>query len=181
VTKDGQTTATALVPFAAGISISGINAENKKASVYQYTAWDPSDIVGTLTNASSSSAATSTATDYITVSNSSGTTTWTCVKAGVYRFSVDMYCESLPGGIVFLVAVLGGTATILIGVTGQLTISSSAADSANFGNAGTRTFYAVMTAGQTVTVLPKMSANGGAATTQYTTQCTVSAEYTGTS
>lgn len=183
VTKDGQTTTTARVPFAAGISaatpiFTGAVTEAKRAAVYVYTAWDPSDVAGTLTNASSSSSATVTAASYVTQANASGTLTNTAVVAGLFRFTVSGQNEfNAAITAANFDANTGGTATIYLGtailkifsfVTGALQPMS-----------GTGVFYASMTVGQTVTILPKFSVTSGGVTTNFTQQCTVSAEYCG--
>ena len=156
---------------------------SRRASVYVYTAWDPTDVAGTLTNASGTSSATSTATSYITVANSSGTTTWTCVRPGVYRFTITMVNETATTStLLYTPCVIGGTATVLLGTATTITPinAGQGTDSGSNDLCGTSTFYAVMTAAQTVTILPKVAVVSGGATTSFTQQCTVSAEYTGT-
>lgn len=150
----------------------------RRASVYQYTAWDPSDVAGTATNAPATAAATSTAVDYITAANSSGTVTFTCVKAGQYRVTITVSNEMAAAAtVVAATAVIAGTGTVLLGA--QATINLTPALPTSFFSAST-TFYVTMTAAQTVTILPKIAITSAGATTNFTNQCTVSAEYTGT-
>lgn len=161
--------------------VTGPFVELKRASVYVYTAWDPSDNAGTVTNAPNSSQATSSAASYITVSNTTGTTTWTAVTAGLYRFSIQLQNENLTASTrIFNPVALGGTATILLGT--PTLISPVYTETAMTGQTqltGHATFYANMTAGQTVTILPKVALSSVSAVTSFTQQCTVAAEYCG--
>lgn len=162
-------------------TFTGAVDEARRASTYVYTAWDPSSS-GAVTNASNSSAATSTATNYITVANSSGTTTWTCVKSGVYRFTINMQNENgTTSTLMYAPTAIGGTATILLGSATLLTViyEESASLSGSSQISGTGVFYAVMTATQTVTVLPKIAVISASAMTFFTQQCAVTAEYVG--
>jgi hypothetical protein len=157
----------------------GAITDKKRASVYQYTAWDPSDVAGTLTNASNSAAATLAAADYVTAANSSGTLTFTCVKAGVYRFTItgiNEFNNAITAAN--FQADIGGTGTIYLGTT-TLKIFSYVNGTLQ-PMSGTGVFYAAMTASQTITILPKFSVSSGGVTTQFTQQCTVACEYTGT-
>jgi hypothetical protein len=174
----GNVTLTGANVTASVFSSTGAVGEPKRAAIYQYTAWDPSDLSGTLTNAPNSSTATSTAASYITVANASGTLTFTAVVAGLYRFCVTGINESNNGlTSLNMNANVGGTATIYLG-TLILKVFSFVA--ANYQPAfGSPMFYANMTAGQTVTILPKTGVVGVGAVTDFTSQCTVSAEYCG--
>jgi hypothetical protein len=176
------TTATGTgAPVRAGSpTFTGAVTENKRASVYQYTAWDPSDVAGSNTNAPATAAATSAATSYVTVANSSGTLTWTCVKDGVYRFTIsgqNEYNNAITGAN--LNCDLGGTGTRYLG-TNTAKIFSYVAGTLQ-PMCGTFVFYASMTAGQTVTTLPYFSVTSPGTTAQFTQQCTVACEYTGAS
>lgn len=153
----------------------------RRASVYQYTAWDPSDVAGTLTNASATSAATSTAPDYVTAANSSGTVTFTCVKAGQYRVHIKQQNEQAAATTVSKqLAVIGGTATFLMGTPTTQYQSIRSGYTSNDGDiSGESSFYVTMTAGQTVTILPKVAITSAGVTTNFTNQCTISCEYTG--
>jgi hypothetical protein len=167
----GQTT------FASPTFTGAVN-EQKRASIYQYTAWDPSDVAGSNTNAPATAAATSAATSYVTVANSSGTLTWTCVKDGVYRFTIsgqNEYNNAITGAN--LNCDLGGTGTRYLG-TNTAKIFSYVAGTLQ-PMCGTFVFYASMTAGQTVTTLPYFSVTSSGTTAQFTQQCTVACEYTG--
>lgn len=151
------------------------------AAVYQWTAWDPSDVAGTPTNAPATAASTITATSYITMANSSGTVTFTFVKAGNYVVNLFGLNEmaAAPTGSTFLAAALGGTATRSVAATSVRLL---------FGNgtffygsmSGSASFSVVATANQTLTVLPSMTATSGGVTTNFTTECVASATYVGT-
>jgi hypothetical protein len=163
----------------AGVNSSGWIVEPKRAAVYVYTAWDPSDIVGSNTNASSSSSATATAANYITQSNSSGTLTSTAVIAGLFRFTITGSNEFNNAATqINLNADLGGTGTILLGVFAKVKVLSYVTGMLQPA-CGSFVFYASMTAGQTVTILPYVAVVGSGATTNFTQQATVSAEYCG--
>ena len=155
-----------------------LQSPTKKVSVYVYTAWDPTDVAGTLTNAAATAASTSAAAAYITVSNSSGTTTWTSVIPGTYRFTISGQNEfNAAITAANFEVVTGGTGTIHLG-TATLKIFSFVSGALQ-PMSGTGVFYASMTAGQTVTILPKFSVTSGGVTTNFTQQCTVAAEYAG--
>ena len=173
-------------PSNAATALANLLGAARTASVGVYTAWDPSDVAGAVTSYSGSTfTATSTATDYITLALSSGTSTFTCVKAGVYRVLIQMQIEAIANASYMrMFATLGGTGTRLLGATtdagiinGATTGTGGASETAHVG--GTIEFYASMTAGQTVTILPKIAVTSGSTTAEFTTQCTVSAEFTG--
>lgn len=156
----------------------------RRASTYVYTAWDPVDVAGTVTNASSTSSATSAATDFVTVANASGTLTFTCVKAGIFRFTITAQNEiAASATLLRLRAALGGTGTILLGVSAVIGVSNEVITAGMVGVPMMRSvsFYATMTAAQTVTVLPRLDVTSGGVTTNFTQECSVSAEYTGAS
>lgn len=161
--------------------MTGPVVELKRASVYQYTAWVPSDNVGTLTNAPATAAATSSAASYISVANSSGTTTWTAVVSGIYRFTLTMQnANATASTSLYTPSVIGGTGTILLGTATLINpIYSDMAGTGSYQMTGSTTFYANLTAGQTVTVLPRVRVNSVGAAASFTTQATVSAEYCG--
>ncbi len=166
--------------FGDGTNYTGVLAMLRTASVYQYTAWDPSDVAGTATNASSTAAATSTAVNYVTVANSSGTLTFTCVKAGAYRFDVTEINETAAAFTnLILQLIIGGTATVLVG-TGIASVLMQVASAVTMYHSASFSFRAIMTVGQTVTILPKLLVVSAGVTTNFTQQCTVACEYTGT-
>jgi len=178
----GNVTLTGANVTASVFSSTGAVGEPKRAAVYVYTAWDPSDNAGTLTNAPSTSTATSTAASYITFANSSGTLTFTAVIAGTFRFTLTM--QNKNGTIstsLFTPSVIGGTGTILLGTATLINpiYLDNPSGSGSYQMTGSTTFYANLTAGQTVTVLPRVRVNSSGAAAQFTTQATVSAEYCG--
>ena len=175
-----QSNGTTIIGYTStGVTVTVAVTEPKRAAVYVYTAWDPSDIAGSSTNASSSSSATVTAASYITQSNSSGTLTNTSVIAGLFRFTITGSNEFNNAATqINLNADLGGTGTILLGVFAKVKVLSYVTGTLQPA-CGSFVFYASMTAGQTITILPYVAVVGSGATTQFTQQCTVSAEYCG--
>lgn len=165
-----------------------LGAANREAIAYRYTGFDPSDLIGTTTNGASTAAASITATDYLTFANSSGTLTITCVKAGSYLVTVAMQNElatalATDGNTVVGLFVLGGTGTLLWPATTTLLAAEafSGGDYTISGIGGGCSFMVTLTAAQTVTILPKIAVVSSAgATTDFTTQCTVTASYQGT-
>lgn len=152
----------------------------RRAAVGVSTPWDPSDVAGTGTVYSGSTiAASSTAADFVTMALASGVWTFTCVKAGSFRFTVEMETEAgAAATYVQHLAVLGGTGTRLKSATTILLMHGAAVvSSVSVGSTGV--FYATMTAGQTVTIAPTIAVVSGGATTNFTTQATVAAEYNG--
>jgi hypothetical protein len=175
-------TATITLPSATGTLALAGSGEPKRAAVYVYTAWDPSDNAGTLTNAPSTSTATSTAASYITFANASGTVTFTSVIAGTFRFTLTMQNKNgTSSTALFTPSVIGGTGTILLGTSTLINpiYSDNTAGSGSYQMTGSTTFYATLTAGQTVTILPRVRVNSSGAASYFTTQATVSAEYCG--
>jgi hypothetical protein len=184
--QSNGTTIVALTSAGAAVtgtqSVSGAFTEPKRAAVYVYTAWDPTDNAGTLTNAPSTSTATSTAASYITFANASGTVTFTSVIAGTFRFTLTM--QNKNGTIstaLFTPSVIGGTGTILLGTSTLINpiYLDNPSGSGSFQMTGSTTFYATLTVGQTVTILPRVRVNSAGVAAQFTTQATVSAEYCG--
>jgi hypothetical protein len=135
-------------------TVNVLTVATKMSGAYMWTAWAPSDVAGTYTNASSTAASTYSDSTYFTLANASGTVTLTFVKAGSYILN-------LVGGIANAAAytqedvrmTLGGTATRY-----RLDLSSmviGAGDSASDSDwRSTETVGIVATAGQTVTILP---------------------------
>jgi len=151
---------------------------SKSASVYQYTAWDPSDVAGTATNAPATAAASITAPAYLTMANSSGTLTLTCVKAGNYIVTVSAQNEGLAGITDLWVRITKGGTGTLIPSTVEYPIHVFSANGAQ-GFSGSVQFTATLTAGQTVTILPALGVLGAGVVGNYTQQCTVTAAYVG--
>jgi hypothetical protein len=143
---------------------------------YQWTAWNPSDILGTTTTAPSTG--TTDDSNYVTMSNSSGTLTVTFDVAGTYLVCIN--------GIAFhanayiydtFYTNLGGTATRRIGRDDP----NNWADGSNDGNMSiTTSFYVSATASQTLTIQPRyrVSASGGTGS-QHTAYCNATIQYCG--
>lgn len=181
-----NTTATTVNAFGAatvvnlGLSSGSAISHSRRTAVAVYTAWDPTDVAGTLTNGAATYSATSTAAPYGAWANVTGTSTFTAALAGVYRFSVHMEHQNAASATltVFRPAV-GGTGTILLGSATELGMSSQATVSSSGPFGADAVFYAVLTAAQTVTILPKVAITSAGATADFTTQCTIAAEFTG--
>ena len=182
ITKDAQTTATGLIPFAQGITVAGVGiTEPPRAAAYQWVGWNPTDVAGTLTNASSSATLTQTATNYMTMANASGTVTFTFTKAGNYLVTARTYTAAVAAidAGSYNQIVIGGTATRLL----SLTTYTQAMDisPANYGANIEVTSLISATASQTVTLLPKVALVRAAGTaSNYPTYAEASAVYTGT-
>jgi hypothetical protein len=178
-TSLGNVTLTGANVTATTLSSSGAFTEAKRAAVYVYTAWDPSDVLGSQTVPPGTAAATVTAANYITQSNSLGTLTNTAVIAGLFRFTITGTNE-FNNAItqLNLNATLGGTGTILLGTPTTAKVFSYVTGTLQPAM-GSITFYATMTAGQTVTILPYVYVTGSGTAANFTQQCMVAAEYCG--
>lgn len=163
---------------AVGLTETTPGTQPSRAIAYQYTAWDPIDLIGGVSNAPATAAATLAATNYITMANASGTLTLTFTKAGNYLIEIHGHNEvgAAPTNLQ-LNAQVGGTATRYIDPT-QIGLIKTVSQQGN--NAGTAAFMVTATANQTLTILPNLTVIGAGATTNYTTNCTVSAAYMGT-
>lgn len=143
---------------------------------YQWSAWNPTNITGTATNAPSTGTADDT--NYVTMSNSSGTLTITFDVAGTYLICINS-STSHANAYTFdrLIPNLGGTATRRIGTN----IPANSGDPTNDSNfAITTSFYVSATAAQTLTILPtyELSAGGGTAS-QHNAYCNATIQYCG--
>ncbi len=157
-------------------SLSGINAAGfttTLAAGYQWTAWNPSDVIGTVTNAPGTGTADTSA--FATPANASGTVTITFNKAGKYIVSIT---GAIVHGNVYtfdrLTFNLGGTATRRTALTAP---SSSGVPSQS--SVFTQQFLVSATAGQTLTILPTLEVSGSGATAQHTGHTNVTALYAG--
>jgi hypothetical protein len=130
-----------------------------RISNYSYTAWNPSDVAGTLTTAPATGTNSNSA--YASQANSSGTVTVTFNIAGSYLVSIGQsarHANAYTNEGLFIY--IGGTATRLatFAPSGYVTYSGdSATDSSEDKSTST---LIVATAGQTLTVLPKYSLTG---------------------
>jgi len=143
---------------------------------YLWTSWNPSDLVGTATNAP----ATGTADDsnFVTMANSSGTLTITFDIAGKYLICVQTNTTHANAySSDRFITNFGGTATRR---TNQDAPANSG-DSVNDMNfAITVSFYVSATAGQTLTILPTYALSaGGGTTAQHTGFCSTTILYCG--
>lgn len=149
------------------------------ACAYRWTDWDPSDVAATYTSPTSTTASSVTADGYITMANSSGTVTLTCVTAGNYKVTISVQNESGASATAIILKVtLGGTATRHI--TNTTVDPIAVFTSGGVPISGNVSFMMTMTASQTLTVLPQISVTSSGATTSFTTSCNLTAEYCGT-
>ena len=152
-----------------------------RAIAYRYTAWDPTDVAGSATNGASTAASTLAAPAYISMANSSGTLTLTFIQPGNYLITVTGHNEGAEAIATELSmdVTVGGTATRYMGPTVVRLFYAAALTEANLD--GSFSFMVSATASQTLTILPSVSVtDAGGATTSYTTNCAVTATYTGT-
>ena len=142
---------------------------------YLWTAWNPTNLTGTITTAPSTG--TTDDSNYVTMSNSSGTLTVTFDVAGTYLICIN--CLTQHAAIYTydtIYANLGGTATRRIGRDDP----NNWGDGSNDGNlAITTSFYVSATATQTLTIQPQFRTAGSGTTSQHTAYCNATIQYCG--
>jgi hypothetical protein len=142
---------------------------------YLWDQWNPSDVTGTTTNAPSTG--TTDDSDYVTMSNSSGTLTITFDVAGSYLISLQestAHAQSYVYDTFYMN--LGGTATRR---NGRDTLENWG-DSVNDGNLSIGfSFLVKATASQTLTILPQYRVNGAGTTANHNARAGVSVQYCG--
>lgn len=163
-------------PSALDITTTGADTFNARTAAYRWTAWSPSDCAGTSTNAPNTSAATVTATNYMTMANTAGTVTFTFTKAGNYLIN---FLSSMSAAANYtdarLTVTAGGSATRITGVTD---FRNSGVPNNSFSNGGS--FLVTATASQTLTLLPKVELTQGACTVgNYSALANATATYVG--
>jgi hypothetical protein len=143
---------------------------------YLWTSWSPTNLTGTVTNAPSTGTADDS--NYVTMSNSSGTLTITFDVAGKYLICIQTNATHANAYTLdTFYTNLGGTATRRIGINDP----QNWGDSVNDGNISiTTSFYVSATATQTLTIQPqyRVSAGGGTAS-QHTAYCNATIQYCG--
>lgn len=141
---------------------------------YQWNNWNPSDLVGTSTNAPGTGTADDS--DYVTMANASGTLTVTFDAPGKYFICIT---QQTSHGQVYSfdrqIANLGGTATRRI----AFNPTNSGVDSVDANFSFSTGFYVSATAAQTLTILPTYELTGGGTTAQHTAACNVTIQYCG--
>lgn len=129
------------------------------AANYVWNGWSPSDVSGTLTNASPGGTTTANSTHFA-LSNSSGTLTITFATAGKYQISVTQGCaNAAPYAVAFSQFVLGGTVTRHAARNRYEVMGGSNRDY----SAGV-TIMVTATPGQTLTISPKGAVSSGGST-----------------
>ena len=103
------------------------------------------------------------------------------MQPGIYRFTLTMQnANATTSTSLFTPSVIGGTGTLLLGTATLINpIYSDMAGTGSYQMTGSTTFYANLTVGQTVTVLPRVRVNSVGAASSFAAQATVSAEYVG--
>lgn len=158
------------------LSTTGAITEIPRCAVYQWTDWNPVNVSGGSTNASSTAVATSTAASYVTMANSSGTLTFTFVKAGVYNITMAGGLATILAGVTRAVMnfTLGGTSTRLMSTSPRANQNHDEAFDVAF------SLSIVATTNQTLTILPTSVFTGGGTTSNFTFYASASAAYMGT-
>ncbi len=167
ISGDGSGSGTTAIAF----------TEASKSAAYQWSNWTPSDVAGTVTNASSVTAQSLTG-SYATLSNSGGTLTVTFTIAGKYLVSV---LGSIANAQTYtyerMYLKLGGTATRYI-YRDPIIGGSDATYSWDLELNGT--FLVSATANQTLTVLPTIEVGkAGGSTSNYNVSASMVAVYVG--
>ena len=142
---------------------------------YQWTTWNPTDNTGTTTTAPSTG--TTDDSNYVTMSNSSGTLTITFDVAGKYLISAT---QATTHGSTYVYETfyfnLGGTATRRVGANGL----SNWGEPANDGDTSiTTSFYVIATASQTLTIQPQYRLSGAGSTSLYSARANATVLYCG--
>jgi hypothetical protein len=186
ITKDGQTTTTAVIPFAAGVSTTtlvstGLATQLRRAVQWARSGWQPSDVAGTSTNPTDTALTSVTSTSYITMASSGGTLTLTFVVAGTFFITNSVASEANAAwtGMSMTVA-YGGTATRpKLGSGDTVYYQPFPGNGLYYFTANS--LLVTATAGQTLTVLPQYSVTQAAGSvTNYKMYCNTTAEYVGT-
>lgn len=157
------------------ITSTGIQSFIPTITGYQWDSWNPSDLIGTATNAPSTG--TTDSSSYASPANSSGTVTITFSVAGKFLINIQGYTNH---GNVYtfsrIVMAIGGTATRRFGGS-DIMVSGDPALDQNYTLSGN--FMVIATAGQTLTILPTLELTGSGTTGQFTAYANCVALYCG--
>jgi len=149
---------------------------NTTLANYLWTDWAPSDVTGTTTNAPGTG--TTDNSNFVSLSNSSGTLTITFSVAGKYLISIisaTQHSQTYTYDNLYLN--FGGTATIRQPTGAVPCNSGEAALAQNF--AISSCYYVSATAAQTLTILPQYRIVGAGTTANHTAGCGVAIQYCG--
>jgi hypothetical protein len=152
-----------------------VNYSTTHLAGYIWTGWNPTNITGTVTNAPATGTADDS--DYVTMSNSSGTLTITFDVAGKYLICVQSN-TSHANAYSFdrLTTNFGGTATRRT----NRDAAQNSGDPTNDTNFSiTTSFYVSATATQTLTILPQYELTGSGTTAQHSAYCSATILYCG--
>jgi hypothetical protein len=153
-----------------------LNYSNTTLANYLWTDWAPSDVTGTTTNAPGTGTADTS--NYVSLSNSSGTLTVTFTIAGKYLISIisaTQHSQTYTYDNLYLN--FGGTATIRQPTGAVPCNSGEAALAQNF--AISSCYFVSATAAQTLTILPQYRIVGAGTTANHTAGCGVAIQYCG--
>jgi hypothetical protein len=141
---------------------------------YQWSNWNPTNLTGTTTNAPSTG--TTDDSNYVTMSNASGTLTITFDIAGKYFVCITQQtAHAQTYTFDRQIANLGGTSTRRIANNP----ANSGVDSNDTNISISTGFYVVATAAQTLTVLPTYELTGAGTTAQHIASCNMTIQYCG--
>jgi hypothetical protein len=152
-----------------------VTHSKSKATIYDWTTWSPSDVAGTLTNASATGTFIGD-TNLVSSNNVAGTLTLTFKKAGNYLITLNgRTIQTAAFTFDRMIFNLGGTATLSNASYPTPTNSAVAAYNMAFSN----TFMIVATANQTLTILPTYELIGTAPAGSHAAYATVTSLYCG--
>ena len=142
------------------LAVTGVFTELRRMASYAWTGYNPTDLAGTTTTAPSTAYASSTATSYATMANSSGTVTYTFVKTGFYKFDYMQHLDVAAANTSSVQIVnLGGSASRIFQPTAVQWDSLANRKGVNL------SFVVDAAAAQTLTVQPQGSVISAAGTT----------------
>jgi hypothetical protein len=186
ITKDGQTTTTAVIPFAAGVSTTtlvstGLATQLRRAVQWARSGWQPSDVAGTSTNPTDTALTSVTSTSYITMASSGGTLTLTFVIAGTFFVTNTLASENNAASTAMnMLITFGGTATRPKLGSGDTLYYQPFANAGLYYTTSSQ-MLVTATAGQTLTILPQFGVTQPAGNVaNYKMYCNTTAEYVGT-
>lgn len=152
-----------------------ITTASTALSGYKWDSWNPSDVIGSATNAPSTGTSDDSA--FTSAANSSGTLTLTFDVAGRYLVTLTgQTAQAITYTFDRMTFNLGGTATRR-SFTNSPSMAGDSANSSNFSI--TTSFIVIATAGQTLTVLPTYELTGAGTTAQHVAYASVTAAYLG--
>lgn len=142
---------------------------------YRWNLWNPSDLVGTSTNAGSSG--TTDDSEFVTMVNASGTLTVTFDVAGSYMVCVSVATQHANAySFEKLTTTFAGTATRRNNRDSTSVSGDPDGDTNLF---AANCFYVSATVGQTLTLLPSYELTGSGTTANHEARCNITVQYCG--